>query len=580
MNSATICSFEIEVLSFSSNLLQGTVPEVIFKCKNLIHVDMSSNGFSGTIPPTLGDLSKIEMIRFNKNKMSGSIPARIFDATNIQELKLQSNRFTGSVPTQVGKLTNASIISLNHNFLKGTIPTEFTNLNNMLHLHLHSNQFTGVAPPMNFKEFKRNTFITDCGFPSFLLSTIVTCESCTMCCNSDGLCQDTHPFQIPVEVTATITGLIPLIALAIIAFVVTKMKICANCDDGWDLDGMYSDDSVYCFVLSTNKIAWAIYTTTLGVQIWLFATYLVASKNLHSNSDFKYVFRCPDNDLNCSETSTISKSAWVLFFIVICLYLARDFAMSFRQILASTKSFNLHLLISGFGILTVTTIALMTSVIYNLVLAEKNTDLLTNAVILLFINGLDEQILALLLVVVPDWTSCILDEIEAGMAIDNTGQRALLVDHRNNVKRFNTSTSSMKQQAEPITDQNDVKRFTTCHLSEDVLEANLLSYFEDQEMETVTLKSRVEEESDDGDDDDNDDANRSSKVNQQNQNSKPIANFDVFQCTTYHLPNISEDPPCNDKSQRKALKKHSSFKDPPCKDKFQRKALRKHSSFS
>ena len=479
VSSTIIFLSETELFSISNNLLQGTIPEVIFQCKNLIHVDMSLNGFIGVIPPNLGDLSKIEVIRFNKNKLTGSIPTKIFDATNIQELSLQSNRFTGSIPTQVGVLTDASIISMNHNFLKGTIPTEFENLNKMLYLHLHSNQFTGLAPHMNFTEPKPNNFITDCGWPSFLLSRVVTCETCSMCCNSDGSCQDTDPFQIPIEVSASITALIPPLALIVIAFVVTKLKkLCGKGDDDWDLDGIYSDDSVYCFVLSTNKIAWAIHVTTLGIQIWLFATYAQASKNLHEDSDFKYVFRCPDNDIACSNTSTISNSGWVLFFIVTFLYLARDFAMSFRQIVSSIKPLNIHLLASGFGILTLTAIALMTSIVYNFALAEKNTDLLTNAVILLFINDLDEQFLALLLVLAPDWTTGILNEIEARMYPDRPKPKDKYGEESNDddsvdydahtalpVDRPNLRSSLVNQQVDSLKD-NNLKRFTTYHLPE------------------------------------------------------------------------------------------------------------------
>ena len=128
-----------------------------------------------------------------------------------------------------------------------------------------------------------------------------------------------------------------------------------------------------------------------------------------------YTFRCPDNNIKCQDQSSVSVGGWILFYVVTLLHLGGDFALSFVQILISIKTKNYHLRASGISMFIVTGVAFSTSIIYNMALAEKNTDLLTNAVILLFINDLDEKFLDMLKIVASTWTKQLLEEIETDM---------------------------------------------------------------------------------------------------------------------------------------------------------------------
>merc|ERR1712194_700676 len=87
--------------------------------------------------------------------------------------------------TLIGLFINATVIGLNHNNIKGTIPAELTDLKNLEKIHLHQNELTGTAPEIDIE-----SFITDCGQPSYLLSSPLKCDSCTMCCNSERKCQE------------------------------------------------------------------------------------------------------------------------------------------------------------------------------------------------------------------------------------------------------------------------------------------------------------------------------------------------------------------------------------------------------
>ena len=107
----------------------------------------------------------------------------------------------------------------------------------------------------------------------------------------------------------------------------------------------------------------------------------------------------------------------IAFCIVLVLHLARDFAMSFAQLMIFINTWDYYLLVSGLSVLILTGVALTTSIIYNIALAAKNTDLLTNAVILLFINDLDKKFFEMLLFVKPSWVKALLEEIEDRMTL-------------------------------------------------------------------------------------------------------------------------------------------------------------------
>ena len=187
---------------------------------------------------------------------------------------------------------------------------------------------------------------------------------------------------------------------------------------GRDVDTVYSNDSVYCFFLSNNKMAWFIHIATAIIQIVLFSIYLTSSNALRKHTDFVYTYRCPDNDLECDNLGSVTMVGWIGFGFVLVLHLGRDFVMSCAQMgIFFFKKQDYHLLLSGLSILSLTSLALSTSIIYNMALAAKNTDLLTNAVILLFINDLDEKCFEMVQFVRPCWVKAVLEEIENHMTM-------------------------------------------------------------------------------------------------------------------------------------------------------------------
>lgn len=357
-------------------------------------------------------------MRFNENRLSGSIPSQIFAASRIQELNLQSNFFTGTIPREIGILENATTILLDHNLLKGSIPKELQFLHRIEFLHLHRNQLTGIAPDVSFAIKSNINYISDCGEPNFLLASELTCDTCTMCCNSEKKCQETENWTVPVEGSIILTlALIPvLITFNFVLFKATKNNFFSCFVDRRDPSTIYNNDSIYCFLLSNSYVAKMIHLITAGIQIWLYTFYLAASNVRNPDTDWRFSFRCLANSMSCVDDSSVHAEGWFVFCAVLVLHLGADVVMGILQIRKAVMLLDFHLFVSGITMFSLTSFGGLTSYYYNVALAESNTDLISNAVILLFINDLDEKFLILLQIVAPDWTKNLLDEVHINMS--------------------------------------------------------------------------------------------------------------------------------------------------------------------
>lgn len=108
---------------------------------------------TGTIPTTLGSLTKLSKSRTNKARD----PVRL-DMTNhtlscltpfpTVELELHGNSFSGSLPTELGACTNLEFFDGSENaFLVGSIPAEITRCTKLEFFMVSSTSLTGTVPP-------------------------------------------------------------------------------------------------------------------------------------------------------------------------------------------------------------------------------------------------------------------------------------------------------------------------------------------------------------------------------------------------------------------------------------------------
>ncbi len=137
----------VRLLRLSHNQLTGSIPPELGNLTKLEHLYLQRNNLTGSIPGKLGNLTNLKALWGFDNQLTGSIPPGLGNLTNLRILFLRDNQLTGSIPPELGNLTNVGDIHLNRNQLTGSIPPELANLTNLLGLNLISNQLTGLIPP-------------------------------------------------------------------------------------------------------------------------------------------------------------------------------------------------------------------------------------------------------------------------------------------------------------------------------------------------------------------------------------------------------------------------------------------------
>ncbi|GLT63088.1 hypothetical protein SLA2020_356740 [Shorea laevis] len=216
---------ELRVLILHSNRFYGTisikVPETDFLFPKLHIIDLSDNGFVGSLPidffvrwNAMADLDgenttylqaykrhsmmNLLVIPFvfpysmtitNKgekreyprilevfsamdlscNKFHGEIPEVVGNLKRLQLLNLSNNILLGPIPTTLGYLANLEALDLSQNKLTGKIPTQLTRLNFLEVFNVSHNHLTGPIPKgQQFDTFENSSFDGNsglCGMP-------------------------------------------------------------------------------------------------------------------------------------------------------------------------------------------------------------------------------------------------------------------------------------------------------------------------------------------------------------------------------------------------------------------------------
>ncbi|XP_010939310.1 LRR receptor-like serine/threonine-protein kinase HSL2 [Elaeis guineensis] len=141
-----LCS-GLEVLNLSNNFFVGRLPEFSGEFPRLRLLDLSGNNFSGDIPPSFGRFPSLRVLSLYSNLISGRIPSFLANLTELIEFNLGFNPFrSGSLPPEIGNLTKLEVLWLPFVNLVGEIPDSVGNLANLKILDLSNNGLTGRIP--------------------------------------------------------------------------------------------------------------------------------------------------------------------------------------------------------------------------------------------------------------------------------------------------------------------------------------------------------------------------------------------------------------------------------------------------
>ncbi|PHT26845.1 Leucine-rich repeat receptor-like protein kinase PEPR1 [Capsicum baccatum] len=132
------------------NKHSGAIPDFV-KNINPIFLDLSENGFSGRIPPSLENLVNVTSIDLSVNKLSGFIPPELANLVNLQVLDLSYNSLEGVLPSQLSNWQRLLQFDVSHNLLSGSIPSTFGSLGELSILSLSENNLSGGIPTSLFE---------------------------------------------------------------------------------------------------------------------------------------------------------------------------------------------------------------------------------------------------------------------------------------------------------------------------------------------------------------------------------------------------------------------------------------------
>ena len=400
----------------------GSIPVGFSICKNLTSFRLGKNTFTGRIPDFVGELQHLTEIQLNENNLEGRIP--VFRSKRLEKIYFHSNQCTGTIPTELATLQNLKRLILHHNSLQGAIPSELSNLKSIEIVQLHKNRFTGVAPVIDVSEPGIHAYISDCGV-DFGVDSGIECVSCTMCCDPDDSEGNCHAYWHPTIFKLLefgVYGLPIILPFFLMIAIQTKLNNGRVHRKHWLIDDrdpllIYKDHSVYSFMFldSSQVAAHSIHIIITIFQIWMFSTFILASDPNNPRSDWEYTIECKDNSLMCQEESHLT-SGWVKSISLILIHLGIDIINGLLQIRKAIELFDIKLLIGGFRVVSLALLALTTSILYNMVIADSETYMVVNSVILLFINDLDEKAMEVMKTFAPKWTEHRIAEVKQIMS--------------------------------------------------------------------------------------------------------------------------------------------------------------------
>ncbi|XP_039072103.1 receptor-like protein 9DC1 [Hibiscus syriacus] len=136
------------LLDLSFNQFRGSIPASLGNLTKITSLIFEFNHFESQIPDAFGNLRRLTFMDFSNCNFSGELPSSLFNLTHLTSLDLSSNRIQGPLPTHVSglqRLEDLGLLSISENKLTGEIPP-ICNLSSLYVLDLSRNYLTGTIP--------------------------------------------------------------------------------------------------------------------------------------------------------------------------------------------------------------------------------------------------------------------------------------------------------------------------------------------------------------------------------------------------------------------------------------------------
>ncbi|XP_016647595.1 PREDICTED: probable LRR receptor-like serine/threonine-protein kinase At3g47570 [Prunus mume] len=144
----------LQLFAGGLNKFTGTIPTSFSNSSRLRALDLGYNGLVGTLPAAnLGRLQRLVWINFSHNRLesgkTGNLNFLSFlaNCTSLQSLALNNNHFEGELPRSIGNLsTQLNSLVLGRNLIRGSIPDDIGNLLSLNVIGMEQNYLSGIVP--------------------------------------------------------------------------------------------------------------------------------------------------------------------------------------------------------------------------------------------------------------------------------------------------------------------------------------------------------------------------------------------------------------------------------------------------
>jgi Leucine-rich repeat (LRR) protein len=152
---------KLGVLDLSKNHFKGPIPRDFCKLDKLGYLDLSKNNLSGYIPSCLISPPSLIHVHLSKNRLSGPLTYGFYNSSSLVTMDLRDNSFTDSIPNWIGNLSSLTVLLLRANHFDGELPVQLCLLEQLSILDVSQNQLSGPLPSclgnLTFKESSQKT---------------------------------------------------------------------------------------------------------------------------------------------------------------------------------------------------------------------------------------------------------------------------------------------------------------------------------------------------------------------------------------------------------------------------------------
>ncbi|TKY65863.1 LRR receptor serine/threonine-protein kinase [Spatholobus suberectus] len=145
-------SSSLSLLNLAVNNFHGSIPNEVGQLSSLTLLALNGNYLSGTIPPLIFNISSLYFFTVSQNHLHGNIPADVgYTLPNLETFAGGVNNFTGTIPESLSNASRLKILDFAENGLTGTLPKNVGRLPHLKRLNFDDNRLgTGKAGDLNF----------------------------------------------------------------------------------------------------------------------------------------------------------------------------------------------------------------------------------------------------------------------------------------------------------------------------------------------------------------------------------------------------------------------------------------------